>query len=79
MWEKWVFSPKIGEKYVTKLANCNIKLKKMGCFFDFIIYLCTKLECVIFQLNYNAYEKINYFIFCPLCGGICIFGNSRSG
>ena len=27
--------PKNGEKYVTKRANCNIKLKKKGCFFDF--------------------------------------------
>ena len=35
--------PKNGEKYVTKRANCNIKLKKMGCFFDFIVYLCAKI------------------------------------
>ena len=35
--------PKNGEKYVTKRANCNIKLKKMGRFFDFIVYLCDKI------------------------------------
>ena len=35
--------PKNGEKYVTKLANCNIKSKKMAVFFDFIVYLCDKI------------------------------------
>ena len=35
--------PKNGEKYVTKRANCNKKKKKMGRFFDFIVYLCDKI------------------------------------